>query len=86
MAKNTQSLKAVEAARARKKRRSKQKRRALILGLEIVILILLLGVAYVMAKYDKFQTVAIDADDIAINELIKVNPFSKLILLLINIY
>jgi len=80
MAKNTQSLKAVEAAKARKKRRSRKKRRALILGLEIVILLLLVGVAYVMAKYDKFQTVAIDADDISINEGVRTEGYSTYVL------
>lgn len=71
MAKSTKSLKAVEAARARKKQRSRKKRRAIILGFEIVILLVLIATAYVMAKYDKFQTVAIDADDIKINEGVK---------------
>ena len=40
----------------------------MLLAFEIIILMLLLGTAYVMAKYDKFQTVNIDADDIEINE------------------
>ena len=69
MAKKTKALNAVEAAKARKKHRSRKKRRIIILVLEIIILFLLLGTAYVMAKYDKFQTVAIDADDIMINEV-----------------
>lgn len=76
MAKNTKSLKAVEAAKARKKQRSRRKRRAVLLALEIIILLVLIGVAYVMAKYDKFQTVAIDADDIAINEGVKKEGYS----------
>lgn len=80
MAKKTQSLKAVEAAKARKKRRSRKKRRAVILGLEIVILFLLIGVAFVMAKYDKFQTVAIDVDDIQINEGVKKEGYSTYVL------
>ena len=68
MAKKKNSLKAVEAAKARKKRRNRKKKRAIILAVEIILLLLLSGTAFVMAKYDKFQTVAIDADDIAINE------------------
>ena len=71
MAKKKQSLKAVDAVKARKHRRSRKKRRAVLLAFEIIILFLLIGVAFVMAKYDKFQTVAIDADDIEINEGVK---------------
>lgn len=67
MAKKKRQLKAVQAAKARKKRRSRKRKRAVILALEIIILMLLMGTAYVMAKYDKFQTVSIDADDIEIN-------------------
>lgn len=80
MAKKKKSLKAVEAAKARKKQRSRRKRRAVILGLEIIILLLLVGVAYVMAKYDKFQTVAIDADDIEINEGVNQEGYSTYVL------
>lgn len=80
MAGKRKSLKAVEAAKARKKQRSRKKRRAIILGLEIVILLLLMGTAFVMAKYDKFQTVAIDADDIMINEGVKQEGYSTYIL------
>ncbi len=47
--------------RAKKKRRIK---RAIVLIVEILILCLLGGAAYVMAKYDKFQTVAFGENDI----------------------
>lgn len=80
MARKTKSLKAVEAAKARKKRRSRRKRRIVLLGMEIIILMLLLGTAYVMAKYDKFQTVAIDADEIQINEGVKKEGYSTYVL------
>jgi len=80
MAKKTKSLKAVEAAKARKKRRNRKRKRALILGIEIVVLLLLICTAYVMAKYDKFQTVAIDADDIKINEGVKQEGYSTYVL------
>lgn len=80
MAGKRTSLKAVEAARARKKQRSRRKRRAVILGLEIIILLFLMGTAFVMAKYDKFQTVAIDADDIKINEGVKQEGYSTYVL------
>ncbi len=80
MARKKESLKAVEAAEARKRRRSRKKKRAIFLGVEIVLLILLLGAAFVMAKYDKFQTVAIDADDIKINEGVKTEGYSTYVL------
>lgn len=68
MAKRKKQLKAVKAAQARKKRRSRRKKRIFVLGLELVILTLLLGTAYVMAKFDKIQQVRIDSDDINVNE------------------
>ncbi len=68
MAKRKKQLKAVQAAQIRKKRRSRRRKRVLVLGLEMIILLLLLGTAYVMAKYDKIQQVVIDTDDININE------------------
>lgn len=80
MAKKTKSLKAVEAAKARKKRRNRKKKRIAILVAEIIILILLCGVAFVMAKYDMFQTVAIDADDIMINEGVRQEGYSTYVL------
>ncbi|MGN1266577.1 MAG: LCP family protein, partial [Dorea sp.] len=68
MARKKKQLKAVRAAEARKKRRNRKKKRAIILALEIIILLLLLSTAYVMAKYDMFQTVEISADDLSIND------------------
>ena len=76
MAKKKQSLKAVDAVKARKNKRNRRKRRAILLGVEIILLLLLIGVALIMAKYDKFQTVAIDADDIEINEGVKTEGYS----------
>lgn len=59
---------AAQAARARKKRKSKRKKRIVILLLEVFILTLLLGTVYVMAKYNKFQTVTLDKEEIEIND------------------
>lgn len=59
---------AAEAARARKKRKSRRKKRIAILVLEIFVLALLSGTVYVMAKYNKFQTVTLDKDEIEIND------------------
>ena len=36
--------------------------------IEVLILAVLVGAAYVMAKYDKFQTVSIDSEDVEVNE------------------
>lgn len=54
--------------RARKKRRIK---RAIFLIVEILILCLLGGAAYVMTKYDKFQTIAFGEGDIISNDGVK---------------
>lgn len=62
------NLKAVQAAKARKKRRNRRKKRVIILVLEVLILAVLIGAAYVMAKYDKFQTVSIDSEDVEVND------------------
>ena len=61
----THEQKRAARLRARKKRRIK---RAAVLIAEILILCLLGGIAYVMAKYDKFQTVAFGEGDIVSNE------------------
>lgn len=61
-------LKAAQAAQARIRRKSRKRKRTVILVLEVLMLVLLSGTAYVMAKYDKFQTVTINKDDIKFNE------------------
>ncbi len=66
---NQKKLKAAQAVRARKKRR--RRRRVFILVFEVLILSLLMGTVYVMAKYNKFQTVSINEEDIQINEGVK---------------
>lgn len=68
MAKRKSELKAVKRAKARERQKNRRRKRAFILGIEIIVLLFLLGAMYVMAKYDKFQTVAINANDIAIND------------------
>ena len=74
------NLKAVQAAKARKKRRNRRKKRAIIMAIEIVILLILLGATYVMAKYDKFQTVAIDSENILINEGVEMDGYTTVAL------
>lgn len=69
MAKKKQKqLKAAQAAKARKIKRRRRKKRVAVLVLEVLILTILAGTAYVMAKYDKFQRVAIDKDDLEFND------------------
>lgn len=74
------NLKAVQAAKARKKRRNRRKKRAIVMVVEILILAVLLGVTYVMAKYDKFQTVSIDSEDILINEGVEMEGYTTVAL------
>lgn len=52
----------------KKRRKSRRKRRILFLLAEIIILSILLGVGYVMAKYDKFQVNSFSEEDIQTNE------------------
>lgn len=54
-------------ARRRKQKKRRMKRAAVLIA-EILILCLLGGVTYVMAKYDKFQTVAFGEGDIISNK------------------
>lgn len=68
MAKRKNELKAVKRAKARERQKNRRRKRAIILGVEVVILLFLLGTMYVMAKYDKFQTVRINSEDIEIND------------------
>lgn len=68
MARKKKQLKAVRAAEARKRRRNRKRKRAIILAVEIIVLLLLSGTAYVMAKFDKFDTVEINQDDLEINQ------------------
>lgn len=69
---------AVRAARARKKRRRKKRIRAVILFFETIILFMLMGTAYIMAKYDKFQLVGMD--NIEVNEGIELEGYTTVAL------
>lgn len=51
----------------RKRRRKRRMRRFLFLMAELLILGILAGTAYVMAKYDKFQTVSFEDGEIKMN-------------------
>lgn len=71
-------LAAIRAAKARKKRRRRKRLRAVILFLETIILIMLMGTAYIMAKYDKFQRV--DIDNVEVNEGIRLEGYTTVAL------
>lgn len=66
--KQGRSLKSAKAERAAKKRRAKRRRRAFVLIAEIFTLFVLLGIGYVMNKYDKFQLNLFEDDEILFNE------------------
>lgn len=59
---------AAQNAVIRKKSRSRKKKRMVILAVELIIFALLAGTAFVMAKYDKFQTVTIHKNELGIND------------------
>lgn len=65
-----ENMKMRERKRAarRKMRKKRRIKRALFLTIEILILCLLGAAAYVMVKYDKFQTVAFGEGDIEANK------------------
>lgn len=61
-----------EQRRARQKKRKRRKiKRVIFLVSEIIILLVLCGVAYVMVTYDKFQTVTFGEGDIQSNKGVK---------------
>lgn len=52
----------------KKRKKSRRKKRILFLLAEIVILAILLGVGYVILKYDKFQVTLFDEGEIEVND------------------
>lgn len=65
------SLKERKRAEQKARRKKRRLKRAMVLILEVLILALLVGAAYVMKKYDKFQTNFFGEGDIQINQGIK---------------
>lgn len=57
----------------KKKRKTRRMRRVLFLFMEILILCILLGIGYVMAKYEKIQKNSFGEKDIAVNEGVDIN-------------
>lgn len=66
--KQGRTLKDAKAERAAKKRKAKRRRRAAVLVAEVFVLFILLGIGYVMNKYDKFQLNLFDEGDIQFNK------------------
>lgn len=62
------------------KGKRRHKKRALVLAIEIIILVALAGTMFVMAKYDKFQKVVVNADDIETNEGVKQEGYTTVAL------
>lgn len=74
------SLKARKKAEMLRRRRKRRIKRALVLIAELLILALLGGVAYVMVKYDKFQTVSFGENDIKYNKGVKLEGYTTVAL------
>lgn len=66
--KQGRTLKDVKAERSAKKRRAKRRKRAIVLIVEFLILMILLGIGYVMNKYDKIQFNLFGEEDILFND------------------
>ena len=78
--KQGRSLKEAKAERAAKKRRAKRRRRTFVLIAEIFTLFILLGIGYVMNKYDKFQLNLFGEGDILFNEGVKQEHYTSIAL------
>lgn len=75
-----QNLKNAKAAKRRERKKKMRRKRTFVLLTEIFILAILLGVGYVMAKYDKFQVVKFNDGDIKVNDGIKKEGYTTIAL------
>lgn len=66
--KQGRTLKDAKAERAAKKRRAKRRKRAFVLIAEFFVLFILLGIGYMMNKYDKIQLNLFGDGDIVFND------------------
>ena len=78
--KQGKSIKEVKAKRSEKKRRARRRKRAIVLVAEIVILCILLGIGYMMSKYGKFQINMFGDDEIEMNEGVKKEDYTTIVL------
>lgn len=73
-------LKARKRAEQRARRKKRRIKRAMVLIAELLILALLCGTAYIMKKYDKFQTVFFGEGDIKVNQGINKDGYTTIAL------
>lgn len=78
--KQGRSLKDAKAQRAAKKRKARRRKRAMVLVAEFFVLFILLGIGYVMNKYDKFQLNLFGEGDILFNEGAKQKDYTTVAL------
>lgn len=78
--KQGRTLKDAKAERAAKKRKVKRRRRVFVLLAEIFTLMILLGIGYVMNKYDKIQLNLFGEGDILVNEGAKQEDYTTIAL------
>lgn len=78
--KQGRTLKEAKAECAAKKRRAKRRRRAFVLIAEFLTLFILLGIGYVMNKYDKFQLNLFGEGDIQFDEGLKQKHYKTIAL------
>lgn len=68
MKEKKKTLKVEKAIKARKKRKKRRIKRIGFLVFELLLFVFLVGAAFVVTKYGKFQKIAIDEEDIGIND------------------
>lgn len=78
--KQGRSLKAAKAERAAKKKRVKKRRRAIVLLVEVIILCSLLGIGYIMTKYNKFQLNPFEEEELQVNDGVKQENYTTIAL------
>ena len=76
--KKGQGIKARKAEQKAKKVRARKRKRALVLILELLVFFSLLGIGYVINKYDKFQLNSIGEDEIEMNEGVKKESYTTI--------
>lgn len=78
--KQGRSLKEAKAERTAKKKRARKRKRAVVLGAEIFIFLILLGVGYAMSKYGKIQLNLFGDDDIQFNQGVQQKGYTTIAL------
>jgi len=76
--KQGRSIKAAKAEKNAKKKRARRRKRVVVLLVELFVFIGLLGIGYVMNKYDKFQLNIFEKDDIKKNEGVEKEGYTSI--------